>query len=293
MIYTDIKKLEMLKAVASFGSISKAAERMGYSQPGLTGMLNRLEDEIGFPLLDRGSGGVVLTARGRELMPAIDSVLEAYSGFETAADGLRHNGEDIIRVATYTSMARSWLPKVLRTFNDAHPHAKLVVKDGSGGEIEKWVSEGAVDVGLASSNFAGSLEFIHLFDDPYYAVLPASVTAGDTYDVHNFEGQNFLVPSYGMDLDVLRTLQRYGVTPVFSLIAMEDQAVIKMVEQGLGASILSALVLKDCTSELTLAPLAPESFRELGILIRSARQSGHLLKEFIDCLRRASPEYTD
>ena len=86
MIYTDIKKLEMLKAVASFGSISKAAERMGYSQPGLTGMLNRLEDEIGFPLLDRGSGGVVLTARGRELMPAIDSVLEAYSGFETAAD---------------------------------------------------------------------------------------------------------------------------------------------------------------------------------------------------------------
>ena len=76
-MYTDTKKLEMLKAVASLGSISKAAEKMGYSQPGLTGMLNRLEDEVGFALLERGSNGVVLTARGRELMPVIDRVLES------------------------------------------------------------------------------------------------------------------------------------------------------------------------------------------------------------------------
>jgi len=99
----------MLKAVAGLGSISKAAEKMGYSQPGLTGMLNRLEDEVGFALLERGSSGVVLTARGRELLPAIDRVLESYAEFESAVRDVRRNGEDVLRVASYTSISRSWL----------------------------------------------------------------------------------------------------------------------------------------------------------------------------------------
>ena len=288
-MYTDTKKLEMLKAVASLGSISKAAEKMGYSQPGLTGMLNRLEDEVGFALLERGSNGVVLTARGRELMPVIDRVLESYSEFESAVREVRRSGEEILRIATYTSISRNWLPVVLRRFSERHPQSKLVIKDGSGGEIEKWVSEGSVDIGLASNNFSGRLEFIHLFNDPYYAVLPPGLTAGETYDIRGFEGQNFLVPSYGMDLDILRTLQRHGVTPVFSLLAMEDQAVIKMVEQGLGVSMLSELVLKGCTSNLTISPIEPASFRELGIIIKSSRQSNHLLREFIACLREAAP----
>jgi DNA-binding transcriptional LysR family regulator len=71
---------------------------------------------------------------------------------------------------------------------------------------------------------------------------------------------------------------------------MEDQAVIKMVEQGLGTSILSELVLKGTTSSLSLAPLSPQSCRELGIVIKSARQSSHLLREFISCLRGAVPK---
>lgn len=288
-MYTDTKKLEMLKAVAGLGSISKAAEKMGYSQPGLTGMLNRLEDEVGFALLERGSSGVVLTARGRELLPAIDRVLESYAEFESAVRDVRRNGEDVLRVASYTSISRSWLPVILRRFNEQHPQSKLVIKDGAGGEIEKWVSEGSVDIGLASNNFAGDLEFIPLFDDPYYAVLPPTSAVGDTYDIHNFEEQNFLMPSYGMDLDILRTLQRHGVTPQFSLIAMEDQAVIKMVEQGLGVSILSELVLKGSTSSLSLALLSPPSCRELGIVVKSTRQSSHLLREFIACLRGAVP----
>ena len=289
VIYTDIRKLEVLKTVSSLGSISRAAEALGYSQPGLTGMLNRLEDEIGFPLLERGSSGAALTPRGRELMPAIDEVLSAYSAFERAVDSARHNGEDILRVASYTSITRNWLPKAMHMFSDIHPQAKLVIRDGSGGEIEKWVSEGSADIGLASSNFSGRLEFIHVFDDPYYAVLPPSMSAGDTFDIHGFEGQNFLVPSCGMDLDILRTLQRHGVTPLFSLLAMEDQAVIKMVEQGLGVSMMSELVLRGCTSNLTLAPIDPPSYRELGIIVKSARQSNHLLREFIACLRESVP----
>ena len=54
----DIEKLKALKTAVEIGSITQAAEHMGYSQPGLTGMLKRLEQEVGYPLLRRGTKGV-------------------------------------------------------------------------------------------------------------------------------------------------------------------------------------------------------------------------------------------
>ena len=71
----DIEKLKALKTAVEIGSITQAAEHMGYSQPGLTGMLKRLEQEIGYPLLRRGTKGVRLTDEGRALMPYIERIL--------------------------------------------------------------------------------------------------------------------------------------------------------------------------------------------------------------------------
>ena len=70
----DIEKLKALKTAVEIGSITQAAEHMGYSQPGLTGMLKRLEQEIGYPLLRRGTKGVRLTEAGEAVMPYIDRV---------------------------------------------------------------------------------------------------------------------------------------------------------------------------------------------------------------------------
>ena len=68
----DIEKLKALKTAVEIGSITQAAEHMGYSQPGLTGMLKRLEQEVGYPLLRRGTKGVRLTEAGEAVMPYID-----------------------------------------------------------------------------------------------------------------------------------------------------------------------------------------------------------------------------
>lgn len=73
----DIEKLKALKTAVEIGSITQAAEHMGYSQPGLTGMLKRLEQEVGYPLLRRGTKGVRLTEAGEAVMPYIDRVLES------------------------------------------------------------------------------------------------------------------------------------------------------------------------------------------------------------------------
>ena len=61
----DVQKLVALAAIVEAGSMTRAAEQLGYSQAGLTYMMNSLEDEIGLCLLDRSHSGVRLSESGR------------------------------------------------------------------------------------------------------------------------------------------------------------------------------------------------------------------------------------
>ena len=61
----DTKKFEALLTSAQLGSFTKAAQELGVTQSGLTHMMNALEQELGFPLLERGHYGTHLTERGQ------------------------------------------------------------------------------------------------------------------------------------------------------------------------------------------------------------------------------------
>ena len=282
----DIEKLKALKVIVETGSITRAAERLGYSQPGLTGMLNRLEQEIGYPVLQRGSGGVSLTEAGEALMPHVERILRDSRALEQAIADHRPEERRILRIGSYTSISRNWLPPVLKGFGAQFPDVQLTVKDGSCMDIEQWLMEGTIDVGLLSNCFSAPLEFLPLLQDPYYAVLPPEEKPGETFDISAFNGRTFFVPSNGVDTEVLRILERSGVTPRFSLIATEDSAVIKMVEQGLGCSLLSELILRGSTDHVSLVPVDPSAFREVGAAVRSLKKAGPVLRSFLRYIRR-------
>ena len=282
----DIEKLKALKVIVETGSITRAAERLGYSQPGLTGMLNRLEQEIGYPVLQRGSGGVSLTEAGEALMPHVERILRDSRALEQAIADHRPEERRILRIGSYTSISRNWLPQVLKGFGTEFPDVELTVKDGSCMDIEQWLMEGTIDVGLLSNCFSAPLEFLPLLQDPYYAVLPPEERPGETFDISTFNGRTFFIPSKGVDTEVLRILERSGVTPRFSLIATEDSAVIKMVEQGLGCSLLSELILRGNTDHVSLVPIDPPAFREVGAAVRSLKTVGSVLRSFLHYIRR-------
>ena len=87
----DTKKYEALLASARLGSFTKAAQELGYTQSGLTHMMNALEQELGFPLLERGHYGTRLTERGAQLEPAIRRFLQRKGyGCVSVSDDLGH-----------------------------------------------------------------------------------------------------------------------------------------------------------------------------------------------------------
>lgn len=118
----DSKKLEILMTAVDLGSFSKAAEVVGYTQSGLTHLVDSLEREIGLTLVQRGHSGVSLTKDGEALMPAIREFLRANARLENQISAITEKSAQTIRVAAYASIAMRWMPEILYRFRRVCPH---------------------------------------------------------------------------------------------------------------------------------------------------------------------------
>ena len=107
----------------------------------------------------------------------------------------------------------------------------------------------------------------------------------ETFPVYGFDGQEFLMPSMGFDLDIMRVLNRHGVMPLVRTTQVSDSVIISMVEHGLGVSILSELVMKGRKDNVQAVPMDPPAVRELGIAARPRKELRPLARKFIAAAR--------
>ena len=138
-------------------------------------------------------------------------------------------------------------------------------------------------MGFASLQDGMTMDWLPLAEDPLLAILPPEYDLGgrERFDVRDFSSHEFLMPSMGFHLDILRALNRSGVTPVIRTTQVSDSVIISMVEHGLGVSVLSELVLKGRRDDVQAVPLDPPAFRELGIVTRDRRELRPAARRFI------------
>ena len=78
-VETNVQKMQVLLETVRAGSFTRAAERLSYSQSGVSRMVADLEADWGFKVLDRSREGVVLSADGRQVMPAVEALCEEFT----------------------------------------------------------------------------------------------------------------------------------------------------------------------------------------------------------------------
>ena len=185
------------------GQLHPGRGQLGYTQSGLTHMMNSLEKDIGFTVLVRGRSGVQLTPAGQRIFPLVQDCLAGSAALEREIALINSHKEDSVRVAAYESIARHWLPEVIQQFRREHPDVTVDIQMGSVDEVYRWVLEDRVDMCFASRQEYGALEWTPLRDDELLAILPPDYPdGGDAFPVEFFNGQEFLMPSMGFDKDI-------------------------------------------------------------------------------------------
>ena len=289
----ESKKLEALVMAVDLGSFTKAAEVLGYTQSGLTHMMNSLEKEVGFTLLERGRSGVRLTEEGERIAPAVRDFLQANARLDSVIEQVASSRSEVIRVSAYASIAMHWLPGIIQRFREECPEVNVDIRMADHVNVPyELLAQGKMDAILVSPQDEGHYEWVHLADDPMYAVLPRNFdTQGMTaFPLTAFEGRDFIMPAQGFDKDIMRIFNRIGVKPHILPTWVDDPTVISMVGHGLGVSMMTELTVRGHTDSVKLLPVKPASSRELGLALRSYDTASEGLLRFIDCTKRVVAE---
>ena len=169
----DAKKLEILMTAVDLGSFSKASEVVGYTQSGLTHLVNSLEREMGLTLIHRNHNGVSLTREGQTLMPAIREFLQANQHLQNQIQTVVSRQAQGIRVAAYSSIAMRWMPEILYRFRRACPEVNVDLRMVDHAlEPFELLRDGKTDVIFASRQSFDFCAWSPLYWERMYAILP-------------------------------------------------------------------------------------------------------------------------
>lgn len=284
----NLGKLETLAAVVEQGSLTLAARQMNITQSAVSHTIDSLEKEMGFPILKRNRGGVRLTEEGERLMPAVRTLLSSAEQLSQTAAAIRGLDTGLVRIGAFTSVAVHWLPGVLKEFQNDYPNVDFRLLNGDYHDVEEWLSDGSIDIGFVSVPCALDCECIPLMEDRLLAILPENsrFSSYPKFPLAECETEPFISLLESSDHDARRALKAAGVEPNVRFYTKDDYAIIAMVEQGLGMSIMPELLLKGRKDRLLTLPLVPEAKRTIGMAIAAGSKAGPATRRFADYVVR-------
>lgn len=282
----NIQKYMAFVKTVEYGSFTKAAERLNYSQSGISRMINDLEKEWKIVLLKRGKAGVRLTSDGMRLLPFAQRVCAEYEKLQMEVDELNGLQSGLIRIGTFSSAATHWLPKIIREFQKAYPNIDYELLLGDYGEIESWIEEGRVDCGFVRLPAEHEFETIFLEQDRLLAVLPEEHPLAVKKNVSAAElcEEPFMLLEKGDKTDISEIFERCNLRPRVRFTTWDDYAIMSMVENGLGVSILPELILKRVPYRIAVKELNIPAYRKIGVALKSRKTASLAVKRFLEYL---------
>lgn len=282
----NIQKYMAFVKTVEYGSFTRAAEMLNYSQSGISRMINDLEKEWKVVLLERGKSGVKLTSDGMKLLPCAKNVCQEYEKLQMEVDELNGLKSGLIRIGTFSSVATHWLPNIIRNFQQAYPGIDYELLLGDYTEIEEWIANGRVDCGFLRLPSRPEFETCFLEQDRLLAILPKnhSLVNLEKIPVAALCDEPFMLLEKGAKAEVSEIFERCNLTPKIHFTTWDDYAIMSMVESGLGVSILPELILKRVPYGIVAKELDVPAYRNIGIALRSKKTASLAVRRFLDYL---------
>ena len=284
----NIRKYEAFARAVELGSLSKAAEELGYTQSGISHMMQSLEEEVGFPLLVRTSAGIQPNHEGELLLPVIRQLLNTSESLEQYIAKIKGADTGRIRVAAYTSVATYWLPGIIRDFQKDYPKVEIQIIEMGSGAIEQIKRDRKADLCIYAGGEGREFEWIPLCRDRMLALVPPEhpLARQDCVPLEALLTEKFIMPMPDYDGEVRYILNKLPRWPQILFSACSDYAIINMVTEGLGVSILPELLLKNYGHSAVALPMDPPQERMLGMGVPQLKTASPVTRNFMQYVER-------
>ncbi len=298
----DVRRLRVLKAVVEAGSVTAAAQRLGYTPSAVSQHVAALEREAGTTLLERSGRGVRPTRAGLLLAEHAGAVLARLAEAENALVALRAGQSGRLGITAFPTAGATLVPAAVGRFRVRRPGVHLDVTVAETDEATDAVRSGRVDVGVTvepsapGSGRADDLVHVHLLADPFRVVLPRGhrLASRRRIDIGELAAEPWVATSScpaSCQQQAVDACAAAGFTPRFTVQADDYPATQGYVAVGLGVALVPVLGLGGVHDGVVVRRLRdPEPVRHVYAVTRRSTTRDGAVPVMLDALRDAAAE---
>ena len=171
--HLTLNELRYIVAVAQERSFGRAAAKCFVSQPALSVAIQKLEEELGAPLFERGKTEITITPVGERIVEQAQKVLEEAARIREIAIGGRNQLVGTLRLGIIHTVAPYLLPDLIRELHEAAPQMPLDIEETLTENLEAGLRTGRVDAAIIALPFGPPGVVTELmYEEPFQVVVP-------------------------------------------------------------------------------------------------------------------------
>lgn len=292
----NVRQLEAFQAVFTTGSVSRAADQLGVTQPAVSTLISNLEKDIGFPLFERVHGRLIATPEAETLYGEVESVFASLERVAHTVHDIRTMSAGHLRIASMPGTTIKFFPQLITPFVDGRPDLSLNLYTRSSTKVKDWVATGQVDLGLAEMPIDNkAIEW-----EPLIQRCVLIVPTG-----HRLTEKEVLTPS---DIKDESMISLYGGHMVSRRLenAFEEAGLIRksrlevnmfstccnLVHEGAGVALVDPMSADHYRDHnIVIRPFEPAIYFDIAILFPANRPRSQLASEFAQALKKGMRKY--
>ncbi len=293
----SLYQLRVFLTVAEEGSVTRAAERLYFTQPAVSQHIRALEKQVGVRLFDRTARGMTLTPAGETLMEyarrIVRLAVEAHQAVARVGNLVRGN----LHLGASPGVGSCLVPSWIHTFHLRNPEMRVILRTDTTPTIVRFLVGGDVELAIVEGEVEDSrVRVVPLWDEEIVLVVGphhpwwgkekvSSEALADQWFVSREEGS--LTRAWEE-----RVLRNYGITP--RVIAQFDtpSAIKRAVESGLGIALLPLFAVRTELHERRLHAVRLQDERlqrTLRLLYMPERLQNPVIRAFLQYLSTEFP----
>lgn len=243
----DIRQLRYFDEIVKHGKVSRAANSLYVSQPSLSMSLNKLEEEIGFKVLERSDGAFKLTDAGAEFHKHVKLILSIYENMEDEIEYIGKRGGGQLKLGI-TELFRAVVPELFEMFLEKNKDFDIRLVEGSTAHIINQLRMHQLHFGLTTLSYLDDdMESIYLGPNVYSLLVHKDIKGIDTKELFNLQEYTLIFNEGSFELNEFLQLNNLKFRNIIKVDTIGTT--VRLVKKGLGIAIMPKFYASNYTDD--------------------------------------------
>ena len=277
----DTEKYRILLKTIQTGSLSDAAEELGYTPSGVSRAISALEEETDLILLNRTHTGVTPTKECEELLPSIIKIVRQEEQLNQMASQLKGLEKGEIIIGTAYNNFYPQISKLIYDFTRKYPDIEVQIVEGASSALVRMIENNAADFCIISKR-KGKYHWVHVLEDELVAIVSkdSPYATKKAFNIKDFEKEPFIEVYTGQETDNTLFLDDKRIKPNTKYKTHDPYAAFAMVEAGLGVTLTNKIWVQTLGNNVVALPLTTPHTVNIGIAMQPEELASPAAKRF-------------